>query len=255
MRTKSFGVDGMLILRDLRRAFGSLQAVDGVSLQVNRSEVVGLLGPNGAGKSTTVAMATGLLRPDSGEVEIVGYGEPMRVRARREVGLAPQELALYEGLTAIETLIFFARLYGAPVHSGAIQSGLEEVGLASRGKDRIGTYSGGMKRRLNLAVALIHKPSILVLDEPTAGVDPQSRAHVREIIRQRAAAGCAVLVTTHDMEEAEKICDRIAVMDQGKIRAHGTLSQLVAAHGISQGTHARGLEEVLLNLTGRSLRE
>ncbi|NDG62645.1 MAG: ABC transporter ATP-binding protein [Planctomycetes bacterium] len=245
----------MLILRDLRRSFGSLQAVDGVSLHVDRAEVVGLLGPNGAGKSTTVAMATGLLRPDSGEVEIVGFGEPMRASARRHVGLAPQELALYEGLTAVETLVFFARLYGASVHRDAIQAGLEEVGLASRGKDRVGTFSGGMKRRLNLAVALIHKPSVLVLDEPTAGVDPQSRAHVREIIRQRAGAGCAVLVTTHDMEEAEKICDRIAVMDQGKIRAHGTLSQLVTAHGSVQGTNARGLEEVLLNLTGRSLRE
>ncbi|NDG65140.1 MAG: ABC transporter ATP-binding protein, partial [Planctomycetes bacterium] len=213
----------MLILRDVRRAFGSLQAVDGVSLKVDRAEVVGLLGPNGAGKSTTVAMATGLLKPDSGEVEVVGFGNPMRASVRRQIGLAPQELALYEGLTGFETLVFFSRLYGASIHRDAIQCGLDEVGLASRAHDRVGHYSGGMKRRLNLAVALIHKPSLLVLDEPTAGVDPQSRAHVREIIRRHAAAGCAVLVTTHDMEEAEKICDRIAVMDQGVIRAHGTL--------------------------------
>ena len=245
----------MLTLSQISKSFAGRTLFSDVSLQINREDRIGLVGPNGAGKSTTVAMATGLLRPDSGEVEIVGFGEPMRASARRHVGLAPQELALYEGLTAVETLVFFARLYGASVHRDAIQAGLEEVGLASRGKDRVGTYSGGMKRRLNLAVALIHKPSVLVLDEPTAGVDPQSRAHVREIIRQRAAAGCAVLVTTHDMEEAEKICDRIAVMDQGKIRAHGTLSQLVTAHGSVQGTNARGLEEVLLNLTGRSLRE
>jgi len=245
----------MLILRDLRKSFGNIKAVDGVSLRVERAEVVGLLGPNGAGKSTTVAMATGLVRPDSGTVELEGHGDPMRSSVRRQIGLAPQELALYEGLTAAETLIFFARLYGCAIQHDAINRALDEVGLAPRGHDRVGAFSGGMKRRLNLAVALIHRPRVLVLDEPTAGIDPQSRAHVRGIIRARAASGCAVLLTTHDMEEAEKVCDRIAVMDHGLICAQGTVSQLVCAHKAVDGTNAKGLEDVLLNLTGRSLRE
>ncbi len=249
----------MLTLKDLRRAYGALKAVDGVSLDVARGEVVGLLGPNGAGKSTTVAMVMGLARPDSGSVRLQcdadSTGDPMQAEVRRKIGFAPQELALYLALTAAETVDFFAHLYGVRLARGDVSRALDEVGLAARGSDRVGTFSGGMKRRLNLAVALVHSPSLLVLDEPTAGVDPQSRAHVREIIRARAQGGCAVLITTHDMEEAEKVCDRIAVMDHGTIKAQGTLASLVSQHGSTAGVAARGLEEVLLNLTGRTLRE
>ncbi|MBM4008103.1 MAG: ABC transporter ATP-binding protein [Planctomycetes bacterium] len=245
----------MLTLREVSKSYGRVRAVDGVSLRVAAGEVVGLLGPNGAGKSTTVALVTGLMRPDSGSVTVGAAGDPSNASVRRAIGFAPQELALYDMLTATETVTMFARLYGAFRSRRQVLEALDMVGLATRADERVGGYSGGMKRRLNLAVALIHEPPLLVLDEPTAGVDPQSRAHVRGIIRSRAASGCAVLLTTHDMEEAEKLSDRIALMDHGKIQAEGTVDELVAIHGAGSSRVARGLESVLLKLTGRELRE
>ena len=245
---------GMLHLHQLRKAYGRTLAVDGVSLSVSRGEVVGLIGPNGAGKSTTIAMATGALAPDDGRIEVGGIGPPTDARVRRIMGLAPQDLALWPALTAIETLCFFARMYGLPDPRGAALVALEEVGLAARADDRVGAYSGGMQRRLNLAAALVHAPSVLLLDEPTAGVDPQSRARIRDIVRQRARDGAAVLLTTHDMEEAEKVCDRIAVMDHGRVLAEGSVTALLSDHAPADA-NARGLEGVFLHLTGRSLRE
>jgi len=245
----------MLTLREVSKSYGRVRAVDGVSLRVAAGEVVGLLGPNGAGKSTTVALVTGLMRPDSGSVTVGAAGDPSNASVRGAIGFAPQELALYDMLTATETVTMFARLYGAFRSRRQVLEALDMVGLATRADERVGGYSGGMKRRLNLAVALIHEPPLLVLDEPTAGVDPQSRAHVRGIIRSRAASGCAVLLTTHDMEEAEKLSDRIALMDHGKIQAEGTVDELVAIHGAGSSRVARGLESVLLKLTGRELRE
>ncbi|MFM7480615.1 MAG: ABC transporter ATP-binding protein [Planctomycetota bacterium] len=245
----------MLTLREVSKSYGTVHAVDRVSLRVAAGEVVGLLGPNGAGKSTTVALVTGLVRPDSGSVTIGSAGDPSNAAVRRAIGFAPQELALYDMLTASETVSLFARLYGAVRSRRQVLEALDMVGLATRADERVGSYSGGMKRRLNLAVALVHEPPLLVLDEPTAGVDPQSRAHVRGIIRARAASGCAVLLTTHDMEEAEKLSDRIALMDHGQIQAEGTVDELLAIHGAGSSRVARGLESVLLKLTGKELRE
>jgi len=245
----------VLALREVSKSYGTVRAVDRVSLRVAAGEVVGLLGPNGAGKSTTVALATGLMRPDSGSVMIGAAGDPSNASVRRAIGFAPQELALYDMLTATETVKLYAQLYGAFRSRRQVLEALDMVGLATRADERVGSYSGGMKRRLNLAVALVHEPPLLVLDEPTAGVDPQSRAHVRGIIRARAASGCAVLLTTHDMEEAEKLSDRIALMDHGKIQAEGTVDELVAIHGAGSSRAAHGLESVLLKLTGRELRE
>jgi len=234
----------MLRLTNLRKVFpsnggGSTVAVDGLSLEIRRGEVFGLLGPNGAGKSTTIGMATGLIAPDSGTVEVdgVGAGEkpgaPTDPRVRVRLGVAPQSLALYDELTGEENLRFFGQLYGlgAARLKERVAKVLDEVGLAQRGTDRAGTYSGGMKRRLNLAAAMVHEPPLLLLDEPTAGVDPQSRNSILDLVRALAKAGRTIIYTTHYMEEAAKICDRIGIVDHGKLLALGTLDELTSAHG------------------------
>jgi len=223
----------MLILRDLRKSFRANVAVDGVSLELRPGEVFGLLGPNGAGKSTTIGMAVGLLRPDSGSVEIDGQGDPSDPRVRARVGVCPQSLAIYEELTAAENLRFFGNVYGlsgAPLRARIGQL-LELVGLTDRQNDRVKEYSGGMKRRLNLAAAIIHDPPLIMLDEPTVGVDPQSRNALYAIVRGLRAAGRTVLYTTHYMEEAEKLCDRVGIIDHGKLLALDTVPGLIAGHG------------------------
>ncbi len=219
----------MLSCRGLRKQFGTRLAVDGVSFDVAVGECYGLLGPNGAGKTTTISMVCGLLEPDAGEVTVDGApGGSMAARAA--LGYVPQDLALYPDLTARENLEFFGRLYGL---SGAtlaerVSVALGLVGLADRGGDRVGTYSGGMKRRANMAAGLLHRPHLLVLDEPTVGVDPQSRNAILETV---AALGIAVLYTTHYMEEAAKLCRRVGIIDDGRLIAEGTPRALVAAHG------------------------
>ncbi|MCE9620614.1 MAG: ABC transporter ATP-binding protein [Planctomycetes bacterium] len=221
----------MLRLTDLRKSFGSVRAVDGLSLEIRTGEVFGLLGPNGAGKSTTISMAMGLLRPDSGTVELVGAGSPMDPEVRRKLGLAPQAIALYGNLSANENLLFFARLYGLADAKSRVAEVLELVGLSARAKDHVSGYSGGMQRRLNLAVALLHKPPLLLLDEPTAGVDPQSRNSILDLVRTLAKGGCTIVYTTHYMEEAQKLCDRVGVIDNGKLLDVGTVAELVSRHG------------------------
>src|SRR5215813_3609320 len=219
----------MLDIRKLRKSFGDLVAVDDVSFTVARGEMVGLLGPNGAGKTTTVSMIAGLLRPDRGEVRIAGglvrsEADPIK----RRMGLVPQELALDDELSARENLTLFGSLYdlsGAQL-SSAIGRNLELVGLADRAKDRTGTFSGGMKRRLNLAAALLHDPQILLLDEPTVGVDPQSRNAIFANLEQLKRQGKTLVYTTHYMEEAERLCDRIIIVDHGKVIANGTLDEV-----------------------------
>ena len=223
----------MITALDLRKTYGSTVAVDGLSFELREGETYGLLGPNGAGKTTTIHMLIGVESPDGGRVMIGQGGSPTSAAKRREIGVAPQSLALYEELTAEENLSFFARLYG---HTGRrrrerVAWGLECAGLGERRRDRVNTFSGGMKRRLNLAVALVHDPKVLFLDEPTVGVDPQSRNHLFEKIEDLKQEGRTILYTTHYMEEAQRLCDRVAIIDVGKILDEGSVESLVERHG------------------------
>jgi ABC-2 type transport system ATP-binding protein len=223
----------MLRLTDVRFRYGKQVAVDGLSLEIAPGEVFGLLGPNGAGKSTTVALAVGLLEPDQGRVTVAGEGSPLVAGTRAKIGVAPQSLALYEDLSGDENLRFFGALQGLRGTRLAerVRWALDFVGLAPRARDRAATYSGGMKRRLNLAIAVLHDPPLLLLDEPTVGVDPQSRHAIFENILALKREGRALLYTTHYMEEAQRLCDRVGILDQGRLLALDTVPALVAAHG------------------------
>jgi ABC-2 type transport system ATP-binding protein len=246
----------MLHVKNLRKTFGPLVAVDDVTFAVEPGQLVGLLGPNGAGKTTTVSMIAGLLSPDRGDVLVAGRrlgGDTDQ--SKRRIGLVPQDLALYEELSARANLRFFGALYdlsGAAL-SRAIEAALELVGLADRTNDRVKTFSGGMKRRLNLAAGLLHDPDILLLDEPTVGVDPQSRNAIFDNLEVLKSRRKALLYTTHYMEEAERLADRIVVIDHGKVVANDTLNGLRSQVAASGGPAT--LESVFLTLTGRSLRD
>ena len=223
----------MIEVRDLRKSFGATIAVAGVSFEVRAGETFGLLGPNGAGKSTTIAMLTGALTPDGGSIRLAGRGAPSEAATRELIGVAPQSLSLYEELTANENLRFFGRLYdlaGAKLVE-RVEWALEFAGLTDRANSRVKTFSGGMKRRLNLAVALVHDPQVIFLDEPTAGVDPQSRNHIFERVERLRSVGRTVVYTTHYMEEAQRLCDRVAIMDHGKILDLDTIPELLARYG------------------------
>ncbi len=228
----------MLELHDVTRRFGRLTAVDHVSFAASAGEMVGLLGPNGAGKTTTVAMIAGLLRPDSGEVRIRGRclgGDTDPLKSK--IGLVTQELALIDELPAGENLRFFAALYDLDRQTSKrkVAEALDLTGLAERARDKVKTFSGGMKRRLNLAAALLHDPDILLLDEPTVGVDPQSRNAIFDNLETLKRRGKTILYTTHYMEEAERLCDRIVILDRGRVVADGTsqeLSKLVPARNL-----------------------
>lgn len=216
----------------LHKAYDDLVAVDDVSFRVAPSETYGLLGPNGAGKTTTISMAVGLLRAGAGTITL--DGEPMHPGARdvkARVGYVPQEIALYPDLTGRENLAFFARLHRLEDAGARIGEVLEVTGLGERADDRVDEYSGGMKRRLNIGVALLHEPRLLVLDEPTVGVDPQSRDAILAAVEALAGGGVSVLYTTHYMEEAERLCDRVGIMDHGQLVAEGTRRELVAIVG------------------------
>ncbi len=222
----------MLRLNQLEKRFGDVAAVQGLSLEVRRGEIFGLLGPNGAGKTTTVHMAMGLLAPDAGSVEIADHGRPTSPSVRLRVGLAPQAVAVYDDLTGEENVRFFASLYGLSRTKlrERVAWALDFVGLGDRKSDRTDTYSGGMKRRLNLAVAVVHDPELVLLDEPTVGVDPQSRNLILENILTLRRGGRTVVYTTHYMEEAERLCDRVAIMDHGRLLALDTVQGLLVAH-------------------------
>ncbi len=218
----------------LERSFGDLKAVQGVSFSVAVGETYGLLGPNGAGKTTCISMIAGLLDPDAGEVTVAGQAMgPRASAAKNDVGLVPQELAIYPDLSARENLDFFARLYGLDTarRKRRVDEVLEVIGLTDRAGDRAGTYSGGMKRRLNIGIGMLHEPKLLILDEPTVGVDPQSRNAILESVETLATDGMGVLYTTHYMEEAERLCDRIGIIDQGTLVAEGTRRELVGMIG------------------------
>jgi ABC-2 type transport system ATP-binding protein len=282
----------MLILSHVIKRYGAQTAVDDLSLDVRPGEIFGLLGPNGAGKSTSVHLAVGLLKPDRGTVSLSGLGSPTSPDVRARIGVAPQTLSLYGLLTGEENLTFFARMHGVRggALAGRVRWALDFVGLTDRRRDRVMHYSGGMKRRLNLAAALLHAPTLLLLDEPTVGVDPQSRNAIFENIAALRQQGTTIVYTTHYMEEAVRLCDRIAIIDHGRLLALDTVRGLIAAHGgaptlvveIGDKTErivttdplaeltrlaATGasitsfhverptLEQVFLNLTGRSLRD
>ncbi len=223
----------MLRLSALRKSFGRTIAVDGLSLDIPRGTVFGVLGPNGAGKTTTISMGVGLLAPDSGTIDLDGLGPPTNPAVRAKIGVAPQSLALYEELTAAENLAVFARLYALSRSAALARAGevLRQVGLTERAHDRVRAFSGGMKRRLNLAAALLHTPPLLILDEPTAGVDPQSRTAIIELVRDLRDRGTTVVYTTHYIEEAQRLCDHVAIVDHGRVLALGTVEGLIAAHG------------------------
>jgi ABC-2 type transport system ATP-binding protein len=223
----------MLRLQNLCKNFGSNVAVQDLSLVVQRGEVFGLLGPNGAGKTTTVNMCVGLLSPDSGSVELDGLGSASRPSVRARIGVAPQILSLYDDLTGRENLTFFATMHGLRglTLRKRVDWALDFAKLKDRQKDRVHTYSGGMKRRLNLAVALVPDPALLMLDEPTVGVDPQSRNEIFERIEELCSEGRTIVYTTHYMEEAERLCDRVGIIDHGKLLALDTVKNLVASHG------------------------
>jgi ABC-2 type transport system ATP-binding protein len=216
-------------VEELRKSFGSLAAVDGVSFTARPGEIFGLLGPNGAGKTTTIGCISGLLAPTAGTVRIMGHDIVKDgPAARRAIGVAPQEIALFEEVSAIENLRYWGGAQGmrGPLLRERMQKVLELTGLADRAQEPVKRYSGGMKRRLNFACAIVHLPKVLLLDEPTVGVDPQSRVRLLDLVRAEARAGACVLYTTHYMEEAESLCDRLAIVDHGRIIAHGTLSEL-----------------------------
>jgi ABC-2 type transport system ATP-binding protein len=224
----------VLACRDLRRRFGQRLAVDGVGFQVDPGETYGLLGPNGAGKTTTISMICGLLRRDGGEVTVAGASldrDPGAVKAA--IGYVPQDIALYPDLSGAENLRFWGRMQGLSGRELAarVDAVLEVVGLADRARDKVADYSGGMQRRLNIGAGLLHRPRLLVLDEPTVGVDPQSRNAILENVEALGGEGVAVLYTTHYMEEAERLCDRVGIIDQGRLIAEGTRRELVAQVG------------------------
>ena len=270
----------------LMKSYGDTRAVDGLDLVVHRGECLGLLGPNGAGKTTTLKVLSTLVAPTEGRVEVFGLDPAIEGAAvRRRLGVVPQELALYDDLSAAENLAFFGRMCGVAADrlDARVAWGLGVAGLEDRAGDRVKIFSGGMKRRLNIVAALLHEPELVFLDEPTVGVDPQSRNHVFEMVEELNRAGMTLVYTTHQLGEVERLCDRIVVMDRGCVRAVGTLEELraqVAGDGAGaldlpdgvdlaqvvrvlreQGIEARvregalGLEEIFLALTGHALRD
>jgi ABC-2 type transport system ATP-binding protein len=248
--------EAFLVAKDLHKTFRDLKAVDGVSFSIEKGEIFGLLGPNGAGKTTTIRILSTISPADSGEVIIGGYSLKDKAdEVRGLIGICPQELALYADMSAFENLLFFGRMAGLSSHEARQQAmtNLELMGLAERAKKgRVEKFSGGMKRRVNLAIALMGHPQLLFLDEPTVGIDPQSRNNIFETIEGLRAKGMTILYTTHYMEEADRLCKRIAIMDGGKIIAIDTPRALKSQIGDPEHV---SLEAVFLKLTGRSLRD
>ena len=226
--------DPILIAHDLRKSFDDNEAVKGISFNILPGEIFSLLGPNGAGKSTTINMLSCLIEPTGGTAEIAGHSILTdSLGVRRAIGVVPQEIALYDSLTARQNLEFWGRLYDMSGKELArrIDEVLETVGLSDRAKDKIKTYSGGMKRRINIAAGLLHKPQLLFMDEPTVGIDPQSRRRILDMVRELRDRGMTVLYTTHYMEEAEELSDRIGIIDKGELIALGTLDELTKVVG------------------------
>ncbi len=232
----------MLVAKNLSKSYKDVNALNNVSLSVNEGELYGLLGPNGAGKTTTISILSSLLKPDRGEILYQGKSLYKNLsESKSMIGVVPQEIALYEDLTAIENLKFWGTLYG--IKGKNLQSKIEELlsflGLSDRKNHKIKTYSGGMKRRINIAAALLHDPKIVFMDEPTVGIDPQSRNLIFEVIQELHSRGLTMIYTTHYMEEAERLCDRIGIIDEGKIIAEGSLEELKKSSNIKEEIHVK----------------
>ncbi|MCJ7744357.1 MAG: ABC transporter ATP-binding protein [Dehalococcoidales bacterium] len=247
--------EAFLIAQNLRKSFNEHKAVNGVSFTIYKGEIFGLLGPNGAGKTTTIRILSTVLEPDYGDVTIGGHSIRKNAGAVRQlIGVCPQELAFYPDLSAMDNLVFFGRMVGLDSQEARAQAiaNLELMGLAERARGKVEKFSGGMKRRINLAIALMGHPELLFLDEPTVGIDPQSRNNIYETIIGLKNKGMTILYTTHYMEEADRLCDRVAIMDGGQIIVMDTPHNLKARIGSPDKVT---LEDVFLKLTGRSLRD
>ena len=248
----------MLVTEHLVKQYGDLTAVDDVSFRAEKGTVFGLLGPNGAGKSTTINCISGLLSPTSGHIAVAGHDIAKDGKAaRRSLGIVPQEIALYEDLPAIDNLRYWGKAYGMGGKDleSRVAEVLDYVGLADRARDLPKTFSGGMKRRLNFGCGIVHKPAVLLLDEPTVGVDPQSRSRLFDLVENERDNGACVVYTTHYMEEAERLCDSLAIIDHGKLIAQGTVAGLKAELGTRDalqlsGEFPDGVRVALENLTG-----
>jgi ABC-2 type transport system ATP-binding protein len=238
-------------VRGLEKRYGRVVALAGIDLDIAAGETLALLGPNGAGKTTLMQLLAGVSKPDAGSVTIGALGNPRRAVVRRVLGFAPQALAIYPQLTARENLSFFARLYGVTrdLLEARVQLGLELADLLSRADQRAATFSGGMQRRLNLACAVVHRPRLLLLDEPTVGVDPHSRNHLLEAIAGLSHSGLTLVYSTHLMDEAERLCDRVAIVDHGRLLALGERTALCGQHA------SANLSALFLRLTGKELRD
>jgi ABC-2 type transport system ATP-binding protein len=247
--------EAFLIAQNLRKSFNEHKAVNGVSFTIYKGEIFGLLGPNGAGKTTTIRILSTVLEADYGDVTIAGHSIRKNAEAVRQlIGVCPQELAFYPDLSAMDNLVFFGRMVGLNGQEARTQAiaNLELMGLVEKAKGKVDKFSGGMKRRINLAIALMGHPELLFLDEPTVGIDPQSRNNIYETIIGLKNKGMTILYTTHYMEEADRLCERVAIMDGGQIIAMDTPHNLKAQIGPPDKVT---LEDVFLKLTGRSLRD
>jgi ABC-2 type transport system ATP-binding protein len=236
----------------LTKDYGDVRAVDGLSLTIPEGEVFGLLGPNGSGKTTTINCLTGLLKPTMGKITVEGFDVLTHGREAREVmGVSPQETAVYSYLTGKENVEFFGELYSVPRETLRVRVDyvIEKVGLMDDAGRRVGKYSGGMKRRVSIAMALVTDPKVVLLDEPTVGMDPQARRAVWDFVLELSDKGKTIVLTTHYMEEAEELCDEVGIIDHGKLMALGSPGSLKAKYG------ARDLEDVFIQLTGRRIRE
>jgi ABC-2 type transport system ATP-binding protein len=219
----------MVMVREAVKRFGDRISVDSLNLNIQEGEIFGLLGPNGAGKSTTIHMISGLLRPDLGTITVDGLSvDKQPIEVKRRIGLVPQDLAIYETLTARQNVTFFAKLYGlrGALLKERVEEALEFVGLTDRAQDKPATFSGGMKRRLNIACAITHHPKLVIMDEPTVGIDPQSRNHILESVRKLNRMGSTIIYTSHYMEEVSAISSRVGIMDHGRLIASGTQEEL-----------------------------
>jgi ABC-2 type transport system ATP-binding protein len=243
----SGSTESVVSVQGLVKRFGDMTAVDGVSFAIGQGSIFGLLGPNGAGKTTTISMISCLIAPDEGDVLVDGHSvRTDSAGVRAALGVVPQEIALYPTLTAAENLRFWGRMYGlgGKKLAEAVAYGLAMAGLEEQANKRIETFSGGMKRRINIAAGILHRPRVLLMDEPTVGIDPQSRNHILETVRELNGAGMTVVYTSHYMEEVEALCDQIAIVDHGRLIAQGSLDELRALLGdedrieITLGEHA-----------------